>query len=325
MSSWLEWGIPIIEWFQDLGTVWLSPMEFFSFLGTEYFIMFVMPVLFWCYDTSLGFRLGLALLTSDGIKEILKISFSTPRPFWVTDRVKALAVETSFGVPSGHAQIAVVLWGRLASFFKQRWVTILCILLILLISASRLYLAVHFPTDVLAGWLVGGFLLFLFIFADKPISQWLKAQSFRIKIAIAFILPLCILVPGLLISSAVDARGVPQEWIETAMEALPELESLDPTNPESIIASCGSLLGFSTGFVLLNQWGGFSASGSFIKRLERFLLGIVGVAVIYFGLKMIFPEGMSFLALTLRFVRYGALGFWVSYLAPRTFVALKLA
>jgi len=325
MNNWLEWGIPVIEWFQNLGDGWLSPMEFFSFLGTEYFIMFVMPALFWCYDTSVGFRIGFALLTSNGINGIFKIAVGSPRPFWVSTKVKAFALETSFGIPSGHAQNALVLCGRLASILKRLPLTIICILLILFISASRLYLAVHFPTDVLAGWLLGGILLFIFIFADKPFGRWLKSQSFRIKIAIACILPFCILVSGLVVSSAADERGLPQEWVETANAALPEEEPIDPTNPEGIIAASGSLLGFSTGFVLLYQWGGFSASGSLLKRVIRFLLGISGVVLIYFGLRLIFPGGMSSVALALRFIRYGTLGFWVSYLAPRTFVALKLA
>jgi len=325
MNSWLEWGIAVIEWFQNLGDGWLSPMEFFSFLGTEYFIMFVMPAFYWCYDASLGFRLGLALLTSNGLNGVLKIAIGTPRPFWVSTKVQALAAETSFGIPSGHAQNAIVLWGRLASIAMRRGVTILCILVILFISFSRLYLAVHFPTDVLAGWLVGGILLIIFVFADKPVSRWLKTQSFRIKIAIAFILPLCILLSGLLVSSAAEGRGMPQEWIETAMAAFPEQEAIDPTNPEGIIAASGSLLGFSTGFVLLYQWGGFSASGKLLKRVQRLILGIAGVIVIFFGLRMLFPDGTSFLALSLRFIRYGSLGFWIAYLAPRTFVALKLA
>jgi membrane-associated phospholipid phosphatase len=325
MNSWLEWGIPVIEWFQNLGAGWLSPMEFFSFLGTEYFIMFVMPALFWCYDASIGFRLGLALLTSNGINSVLKIAFGTPRPYWVSTEVQPHATDPYFGIPSGHAQNAVVLWGRLASFFKRLSVTIICILLILFISASRLYLAIHFPTDVLAGLVVGGILLIVLIFADKPVTQWLKAQTFRIKMAVAFILPLCILLSGLLAASAAEKRGVPQEWIDTASAAFPEEEPINPTSPEGIVASSGSLLGFSTGFVLLYHWGGFSASGSLLKRGERFLLGIVGVVLIYFGLRLIFPGGTSSIALALRFIRYGALGFWVSYLAPRTFVALKLA
>jgi membrane-associated phospholipid phosphatase len=325
MNSWLEWGIPIIEWFQNLGDAWLPPMEFFSFLGTEYFIMFVMPAFFWCYDASTGFRLGFVLLTSNGINGILKISFGTPRPFWVSSKVKALAAETSFGVPSGHAQNAVVLWGRLATLVQSKAITIVCLFLILMISASRLYLAVHFPTDVLVGWLVGGVLLVLFIFADAPIGRWLKGLSLRNKIIAAFILPLCILIIGLPVISAADARGIPEAWVETANAALPGDELIDPTNPEATIAAAGSLLGFSIGYVFLYQWGEFNAKGSWLKRVGRFLLGIVGVVVIYFGLRAIFPDDINTVGLIFRFVRYAILSFWVSYLAPRTFVALKLA
>jgi hypothetical protein len=47
--------------------------------------------------------------------------------------------------------------------------------------------------------------------------------------------------------------------------------------------------------------------------------------IIFFGLRMIFPDDDTLLAYTLRFIRYAAVGFWVSYLGPRVFVSLKLA
>ena len=86
----------------------------------------------------------------------------------------------------------------------------------------------------------------------------------------------------------------------------------------------GGIIAFND-TVVTDQWGGFNASGSIQKRIGRFILGIVGVVGIFFGLSMIFPSGISPLALSLRFIRYGTLGFWVSYLGPRIFVALKLA
>ena len=110
MNVWLQWGIPIITWLQGLGDVFLSPMEFFSFLGSEDFFLLVMPALLWCIDIRLGFRIGLILLTSQGVNSFFKLALGTPRPFWVSSEVKALSVETSFGVPSGHSQTAVAVW-----------------------------------------------------------------------------------------------------------------------------------------------------------------------------------------------------------------------
>jgi membrane-associated phospholipid phosphatase len=325
MNTWLEWGIPIIEWFQHLGDGWLLPMEFFSFLGTEYFIMLVMPVLYWCYDISLGFRLGLILIFSNGINSILKMAFGWPRPYWVSDSVKALSTESSFGIPSGHSQNAVVLWGRLAFALRRPMITFICIVLIFLISLSRLYLGVHFPTDVLGGWLIGCFLVFIFMVLDKPVGQWLKNQSFRLKMILAFIFPVSIMILGIVVIGITADRPVPQDWIETAQIASPEGKGIDPYNLEGFISGSGSLFGFSAGYLLLLRWNRFKTAGPLLKRINRYIVGICGVVVIFFGLRMIFPQGETLLAHSLRFIRYAGVGLWVSYLGPRAFVALRLA
>jgi membrane-associated phospholipid phosphatase len=325
MNIWLEWGIPIIEWFQSWGEGWLLPMRIFTFLGDEEFIMLVLPALLWCYDVSIGFRLGLALLISNGINWVIKMAFGWPRPYWVSDKVQAFKAETSFGIPSGHAQNAVVLWGRLAAGIKRLPITIICIILLLFISFSRLYLAVHFPTSVLLGWFLGILLLYIFVAADKPIDSWLKKQSFRLKMSLAFILPLTILFLGLLVMTINVDRPVPQEWIDMAQSAIPDADPINPNTPEGIISGTGSLLGFCTGYLLLTQWDRFNAAGAISKRIGRYIVGVCGVVIIFFGLRMIFPQDETLLAYSLRFIRYAAVGFWVSYLGPRTFVALKLA
>jgi membrane-associated phospholipid phosphatase len=325
MNTWLDWGIPIIEWFQNLGEAWLLPMKFFTFLGTEYFIMLIMPALFWCYSASLGFRLGLILLVSSGFNDIIKIAFGWPRPYWVSTKVKALSTETSYGIPSGHSQNAVVLWGRLATAFKRPLITVICVLLIFFISISRLYLGVHFPTDVLMGWLVGGTLLIIFVVLDRPVVTWLKKLSFQVRLMLSVILPLSILALGIGAMTMTANRTIPQEWVETAHIAAPEAGPIAPQNPEGIITGTGALLGLCTGYLFLIRWNQFNAAGAFRQRIARYVVGVCGVVIIYFGLRMIFPQGDTLIAYTLRFVRYAVVGFWVSYLGPRMFVLLRLA
>lgn len=93
----------------------------------------------------LGFILG---------EGILKHLFERPRPFIVVDTVKILVskpITSSF--PSGHTTAAFAASGVLSRYFKKYasgfWI------LALLIAFSRLYLYVHYPTDVLAGVVLG--------------------------------------------------------------------------------------------------------------------------------------------------------------------------
>lgn len=316
MNTWLEWGIPIITWLQGLGEVLRSPMEFFTFLGTEEFYLLIMPAILWCWDARLGFRIGLILLTSDGINGFLKISFGQPRPYWVSDEVSALSAETSFGLPSGHSQTAVAVWGRLAAWLRRSWAYVVLGLLIFFISISRLYLGVHFPTDVLTGWIVGGLLLWAFLRFEEPLRKRLAATNVTTQIIIAFLFSLVVILLGAL------ARAVgpipPTEWIQAASAAE---EVADPRSLDGMVSTAGALFGLGAGGALLFAWNGFKASGVWWRRLLRYLLGVLGVVVIYFGLKAVLPDGVQ----VLRYLRYALVAFWMAYLAPRTFVALRLA
>ncbi|MBV9467811.1 MAG: phosphatase PAP2 family protein, partial [Abitibacteriaceae bacterium] len=154
-------GIRIIIFLQSVGH-WPRPlMLFFSFLGTEYFYLLIMPALLWCVDARLGVRLGILFLLSASFNSILKLVFHAPRPFWLERKAGGFEFESSFGIPSGHAQNSMAVWGFLAA--KQRVGKVWAAVIIFLIGLSRLYLGVHFPTDVLAGWVIGGALLWAFL------------------------------------------------------------------------------------------------------------------------------------------------------------------
>ena len=161
MQTILDFGIRLIVALQGLGDWQTLPMKFFSFLGTEEFFMLILPILYWCVDSLLGIRVAIILMLSGGINGAIKLALHGPRPYWFSTSVKGLAAETSFGVPSNHAQSATVIWGILAAALRKWWAWLVAVLLIFLVGLSRLYLGVHFPQDVLLGWLIGGLFLWL--------------------------------------------------------------------------------------------------------------------------------------------------------------------
>ncbi|UCD97654.1 MAG: phosphatase PAP2 family protein [Chloroflexota bacterium] len=325
MNTLYELGISLVLYLQNLGT-WLDgPMQFFSFLGSAEFYLLVMPILYWSIDASLGFRLGIILMLSDGLNYILKIGFHTARPFWYSSRVKALAYEYTFGLPSGHAQVSAAVFGLIAASAKRYWAWLLSLLVILLIGVSRIYLAVHFPQDVIVGWMIGFITVGLFLRLEKPIGAWLSHQTLGIKILAAFLFSIYLLTLGVIVRSLVIDWPIPQSWLDNARNAFPEEEPINPLKLLSLMRTCGALFGFSAGAAWLSARGGFSARGSWKQRTIRFLLGILGVAVLWLGLGALIPEEETLLGYSLYYAWYASIGFWLSGFAPAIFVRLGLA
>ena len=108
------------------------------------------------------------------INNILKIIFSRPRP------IDMLIEENGYSFPSGHSMISMGFYGLLIYIIYIntnnkyiKWISIiLCSILILLIGLSRIYLRVHYASDVLAGFLISLSYLILFIslYAKKELN-----------------------------------------------------------------------------------------------------------------------------------------------------------
>src|SRR5512136_3466678 len=128
MQTILDFGIRFVVAVQGWGTWLISPMKLFSFLGTEEFLILLLPILYWCVDSILGIRVAIILMLSTSLNGALKLAFHGPRPYWYSPSVLGMADETSFGIPSNHAQSAVVVWGILAAYLKKWWGWLVAIL-----------------------------------------------------------------------------------------------------------------------------------------------------------------------------------------------------
>jgi membrane-associated phospholipid phosphatase len=310
--------------FQSVGDGLQLPMRLFSSLGVEAFYLLVMPALLWCYDLRLGARVGLILLTSSGLNSAIKLAFGLPRPFWLEPRIKTFSSEASFGFPSGHAQNAVSVWGRMAAGFNHRIAWTGAVVLTLLISLSRVYLGMHFPVSILGGWAFGFAILLTFLALEDRVGKWIGQRNMTIQYAIpplaSALLLLINYVPFRLSGHALDPG-----WATAAATAQPTAIEIEPFSPTGFVSIAGVLLGFSWGLTLLKAWGRYSVGGTGRQLLGRFLLGALGVALIFFGLDLVLPDGSAFPALVGRYLRYAAVGIWISYAAPRLFVLVKLA
>jgi membrane-associated phospholipid phosphatase len=327
METLLNGGINWIVVLQGLGA-WLTlPMKAFSFLGSEDFFMLVLPALYWSVDAALGLRVGVILLVGSSLNDALKLAFHGPRPYWYSTKVRAYASEISFGLPSGHSQSAVGVWGMLASQIRKRWAWVVAILLMLLIGLSRMYLGVHFPTDVFLGWLTGAVILWRVLRLWEPVAAWLKQRSLGGQVLAVFVFSLLLISLSLIPYFWLQFSGwqLPATWLQNAAQNNPGGDLPNPTSLAGLFSTTGTLFGLGAGLAWLNTRGGFHTRGLWWQRSLRYVLGVIGVLVIRYGLKAIFPQGETWLALTFQYVRYAAIGAWVSAGAPLLFFVLKLA
>lgn len=315
--------IPINLFFQSLG-MWLAPiMQFFSFLGTEEFFLMVMPAVYWCIEPKLGIRLGWMLVLTNWVNGIAKLAFHAPRPYWVSAEVKALSSETSFGMPSGHAQNAAALWGLASTQVQWRWFRWLSLAIILLIGISRIYLGMHFAGDVLVGWAIGAVLVWLFVRLEPGILEWAKRQSIR-NLGMVIFLASLLIIAGFSLSNVLFGDwNIPTAWVSLAAKQTPNTP-IDPRNIEGGFTLGGILFGFGLGAVWLDRRYGLPTGGSREQRILRYLLGIAGVMILWYGLGKLFPDNANAISYMLRYLRYALIGSWVSVFAPLLFRRLHL-
>ena len=291
MEALLQWGLDLIVVIQQVRGPELDGLfRVASFLGEPEFHLLVLPLLFWCVDFGLGARVSVFLLLSSHLNLYLKALFQQPRPFDFDPSLQLIPVE-GYGLPSGHAQLAVVVWGSIGAWARKSWFWGVAIGLMVLIGFSRIYLGVHFPTDVLAGWAVGAVLLGLYLTMQPELERWLAGLGLGQQMLLALAVPLVLFLTHPLKDTA------------TAM---------------------GTLAGAGVGLALTHRYAPFSARGPWWQRLLRFLTGSVIVVLLYTGFRMVFPGEESALYLGFRFLSFGLIGLWGSLGAPWLFRLLRL-
>lgn len=317
-------GISLIRLLQTIG--WLElPMLAITQLGSEIFFLLLVPLLYWCVSARLGIRAGLILLLSNSLNSALKVAAAGPRPYWYSPEVRALASEPSFGLPSGHAQNAVAVFGAIAAFGRRRRICAAALLLMLLIGLSRLYLGVHFPTDVLAGWALGALLLWAFGAWFDRAAGWVGRRALIHQIELALVSSLLLLAPCLLLVLARASWQLPEPWLQRALLAFPGDGAPQPLSLDTPISAAGTWLGFGVGAAWLATTRPFHVEGPPWRRLARYLLGMAVVLAIWAGLRAVFPQGATPLAYALRYLRYALIGTWVAAGAPVLFRAIGLS
>ena len=201
-----DWEVSLILWLQaHMGAFGTSLASFLSAFGEELACVAVIGFLYWCYDKRFGRFVGLNVLVGLVLNPMIKNVFVRRRPYFDTPEIQCLKpVDKSadiyniaaqeFSFPSGHSTNAVAVYGSLAEYRKNRALSVIAVVLPLLIGVSRFCLGVHYPTDVLCGWLLG-----LVIIVAVP---WLQSRFKDPRMFYTFLL--LVTLPGFFYCKSAD-------------------------------------------------------------------------------------------------------------------------
>ncbi|PFA70756.1 hypothetical protein CN378_00370 [Bacillus sp. AFS015802] len=127
--------------------------------GITIFTITVVVILLFMKKYPLALFVAITILTGAGFNGLLKWIFKRDRP-----DIEALIQQGGYSFPSGHSMSSFIFYGSLAFILfraldhkRYKWGSVIMVgILVLLIGISRVYLGVHYPSDILGGFTAGG-------------------------------------------------------------------------------------------------------------------------------------------------------------------------
>ena len=305
----MAFQLDILMYLQSIRSELSTNMFLLFTIFTEVGVITVLTgILYWCVDKKAGQRIIFALAGSLNINAAVKDIVKFPRPIG-TEGLQSLRVETATGYsfPSGHTQTARTFWTSMMVQFKKVWIYIVGILMILGAGISRLYLAVHWPMDVIAGWIFG---IILSIFFVKLFDYIDDSKNYYILILLMLIFGIATYFLG----------------------------------GEDFYKMFGLYTGFALGYMVEDTYINFSTGGEERKivfsknsarvdgpdkKILRFIVGIVSLLAVYLLLNYIedtFTVGkVEEIINIFKYLKYTIVVFWGVAGAPALFKLFKLA
>ncbi len=245
----MSWVVPLRS---ETGTAIANA---FTWLGYPTFFIAMLPVLYWLVNKEAATRIALLVMFTGITNGLLKDIFDDPRPpseFSLDGRV-----DNSYGLPSGHAQVAFAMWLWIAIELKQRWFWPIAIFFALGVALSRLYLGVHDIEDVLAGAALGLASIALLSWFFSPAFNWWRALNPFIQLGVMVALSAVLFVT----------------WPE-------------PGGPGTKFAVAGMLLGWWSGVLLDQRYIHYRRDDNWIVAIAA---AAVGLAVVLLALPRVAP------------------------------------
>lgn len=307
--------IDIIKWLQEHRSTFLDRIfEYITMFGEETIIILVLGLVYWSINKGIGKRLAVIIFISMGINSVAKVFIGRLRPFQADIAIENLRPETSqsYSMPSGHTQSSSTLFFGLANIFKKKYLWIFAIIISLLVGLSRMYIGVHYLSDVIVGGILG---LLMAIYLDKWLQKVKKPSRIYFILSIISI----IIIITMLMIQIIKSDTGHALYIEL----------------ESISKMLGTLFGFGIGVLYEEKYIQFKNHDHLLKNIIRFVIGIAIIMMIRLGLKFVFgliidPEDLGLtvfsgsIAVMFDFIRYSLMVFIGLGLYPILIKKLKI-
>ena len=283
--------LQFLQWLETIRTGFLTVLfEGITILGEETLVVLLVVALWFAVDSRLAQKVFFVTICSTGLNGVVKNIAKIPRPF--DKGVVPVRKETATGVsfPSGHTQNFST-WSTLfAMKLKKKWLTVLVALFIAMVAFSRLYLGVHYPSDVIVGVALGVGMAFLGDYLFERVKDVKKLYVAVLLIFTPFIIYFLI---------------VANERFADFFKVFGMMGGL-------------TLIGF-----LQEKGKPLSYDVPWWKKLIRIVIGVAIAFALKEGLK-IFETGALHFNLILDVLRYFAVVFAVGYLCPLFFKKIKI-
>ncbi len=288
MTAMAEWRPPLLK----------SIFKGITMIGDDIGHMAIILVIFWCINKSIGFSAMMVLLFSAIYMYVFKGFFAEPRP------LEGQAIYDDLSFPSGHTLTTFAVWGYLAMRFRNKTFWIVAVAVAVLVGMSRVIIGVHFPGDIIGGFIFGAVFL--------AIVYWLGGLFAKREGSSSFTISLPVKVIGLVaLFTAISVRVVMFKDFRDATMVT------------------GFLAGLIIGFVLEKALVGFETKGKWYQHLLKVVIGLGVVFFVAKGAEMVFADAAFaetvFTCPIWRIIQYAFAGLWVTFLAPLIFVATGLA
>ena len=150
--------------------------------GDAMVLVGVVGMFYWALNKELGKKLVINLTLINIVNPWLKCIVRRLRPYMANSEIQCLnpvntegdiydVVSQDFSFPSGHAANCVSVYGKLCKNSRSKVWKFVLILLTLLVGISRFALGVHYPTDVIVGWLIAAICLVLYSRIERKLGR----------------------------------------------------------------------------------------------------------------------------------------------------------